>query len=43
MRSTVLLPFTARDGENLALHEWSMDAWTEEMGQDALPRHARWC
>lgn len=40
MRSTVLLPFTARDGENLALYEWSMDAWIEEMGQDALPPRA---
>jgi alpha-beta hydrolase superfamily lysophospholipase len=40
MHSTVLLPFTARDGENLALYEWSMDVWTEEMGQDALPPRA---
>ncbi len=40
MYSTILAPFTARDGENLALHEWPVDDWGSEMGQsgrDALP------
>ncbi|MGH8830314.1 MAG: lysophospholipase [Polaromonas sp.] len=43
MDSTVLAPFTARDGENLALYEWPIDAWGSEMGQtgrDALPPRA---
>jgi alpha-beta hydrolase superfamily lysophospholipase len=26
----VLAPFTARDGENLALYEWPLDAWSSE-------------
>jgi len=40
MHSTVLAPFTARDGENLALYEWPLDAWAEEMGQYAPPPRA---
>jgi len=40
MNSTVLAPFTARDGENLALYEWPLDAWAEEMGQYAPPPRA---
>ena len=40
MNSTVLAPFTARDGENLALYEWPLDAWANEMGQRALPPRA---
>lgn len=43
MHSTLLAPFTARDGENLALHEWPMDAWGREIGQsglDGLPPRA---
>ena len=40
MHSTVLAPFTARDGENLALYEWPLDAWASEMGQEALPPRA---
>src|SRR5438876_984742 len=31
MHSTVLAPFTARDGENLALYEWPLDDWATEM------------
>jgi alpha-beta hydrolase superfamily lysophospholipase len=38
--TTVLAPFTARDGENLALYEWPLDAWTSEMGEHALPPRA---
>jgi alpha-beta hydrolase superfamily lysophospholipase len=37
MTSSVLAPFTARDGENLALYEWPLDGWVTEMGEDALP------
>ena len=37
MYSTVLAPFIVRDGENLALYEWPLDAWAEEMGDDAPP------
>lgn len=37
MTPTVLAPFTARDGENIALYEWPLDAWAEEMGDDAPP------
>lgn len=37
MNSTVLAPFTARDGENLALYEWPFDDWASEMGPDAPP------
>lgn len=40
MQSTVLAPFTARDGENLALYEWPLDAWASEMGQHAPPPRA---
>jgi alpha-beta hydrolase superfamily lysophospholipase len=40
MQSTVLAPFTARDGENLALYEWPLDAWAHEMGQYAPPPRA---
>ena len=40
MYPTVLAPFTARDGENLALYEWPLDAWAEEMGDDAPPPRA---
>ena len=31
MPSTVLTPFTARDGENLALYDWSVDGWSPEI------------
>lgn len=37
MSSSVLAPFTARDGENLAIYEWPLDAWASEMGEDAPP------
>jgi alpha-beta hydrolase superfamily lysophospholipase len=40
MHSTVLAPFTARDGENLALYEWPLDDWASEMGPDAPPPRA---
>lgn len=43
MHSTFLAPFTARDGENLALYEWPMNAWGHEIGQsglDGLPPRA---
>ena len=40
MLPTVLAPFTARDGENLALYEWPLDAWVDEMGLDAAPPRA---
>ena len=40
MHPTVLAPFTARDGENLALYEWPLDAWADEMGLDAAPPRA---
>ncbi len=36
----MLAPFTARDGENLALYEWSLDAWADEVGTDAAPPRA---
>lgn len=29
MNDTVLAPFTARDGENLAMYEWPIDTWEE--------------
>ena len=35
MCSTVLEPFTARDGENLALYEWPLDQWRSDMGLSA--------
>ena len=31
MHSTILAPFTARDGENLALHQWPIEDWRSEM------------
>lgn len=34
MHNPVLAPFTARDGENLALYEWPQDSWEED---DVLP------
>jgi alpha-beta hydrolase superfamily lysophospholipase len=37
MYNPVLAPFTARDGENLALYEWPQDAWEVET---ALPPRA---
>ncbi|RYF36868.1 MAG: alpha/beta fold hydrolase, partial [Comamonadaceae bacterium] len=40
MHSTLMVPFTARDGENLALYEWPLDAWHSEMGEDAPPPRA---
>lgn len=40
MQSTVLAPFTARDGENLALYEWPLDAWITDMGTAAPPPRA---
>ena len=40
MVPTVLAPFTARDGENLALYEWPLDAWADEVGDDAPPPRA---
>jgi alpha-beta hydrolase superfamily lysophospholipase len=40
MHSTVLAPFTARDGENLALYEWPLDALAIETGQHVLPPRA---
>jgi len=33
----MLAPFTARDGENLAMYEWPMDTWQAD---DALPPRA---
>jgi alpha-beta hydrolase superfamily lysophospholipase len=38
--TTVLAPFTARDGENLALYEWPLDAWASETGHRPLPPRA---
>ena len=40
MYSAVLAPFTARDGENLALYDWPLDAWADDMGPDAAPPRA---
>ncbi|MEO8391324.1 MAG: lysophospholipase [Polaromonas sp.] len=40
MQPTVLAPFTARDGENLAIYEWPLDAWATETSQRALPPRA---
>ncbi len=37
MDHPLLAPFTARDGENLALYEWPMDAWEAD---NALPPRA---
>jgi alpha-beta hydrolase superfamily lysophospholipase len=33
----MLAPFTARDGENLALYEWPLMGWASEKGDDAPP------
>ena len=35
--TTAPAPFTARDGENLALYESPLDAWVDEMGPGAPP------
>jgi alpha-beta hydrolase superfamily lysophospholipase len=37
MDQPMLAPFTARDGENLALYEWPMEAWQSD---NALPPRA---
>lgn len=37
MSSTLLTPFTAGDGENLALYEWPLDAWSSHSGDPSLP------
>jgi alpha-beta hydrolase superfamily lysophospholipase len=37
MSSTLLAPFTARDGENLALYEWPLDEWASETGENGDP------
>ena len=39
MHPTVLAPFTARDGENLALYEWPLDA-SDDTELDAAPPRA---
>ncbi|MBC7610839.1 MAG: lysophospholipase [Polaromonas sp.] len=36
--STAPAPFTARDGENLALYEWPLDVLLDETGPGAPPR-----
>lgn len=40
MSPPLLKPFTARDGENLALYEWQTDAWDPETGYAVLPPRA---
>ena len=37
MPSAALIPFTARDGENLALYEWPLGGWSQCMGDQAPP------
>ena len=37
LTSPVLTPFTACDGENLALYEWPLATWPNERGEDAPP------
>ena len=37
MYPTVLAPFTARDGENLALYEWTLDGEDNASGPQSLP------
>lgn len=37
MSETVLAPFTAADGENLALYEWPLGDWYGAMGPHAAP------
>lgn len=34
MASTTLAPFTARDGENLALYEWPLADWNSRLGDN---------
>lgn len=41
MHLAVLAPFTARDGENLALYDWPLDAWADEMALDPDPAPPR--
>ena len=41
MHLAVLTPFTARDGENLALYDWPLDTWEEEMALDPDPAPPR--
>lgn len=38
MSLTVLAPFTARDGENLALYEWPLDSWHGGIRRSTPPR-----
>lgn len=40
MHLAVLAPFTARDGENIALYDWPLDTWASEMEPDATPPRA---
>lgn len=40
IQATVLAPFTARDGENLALYEWPLDEWTSGMGMEPVSPRA---
>ena len=40
MSPPLLTPFTARDGENLALYEWHTETWDPETGYAALPPRA---
>jgi len=40
MQATVIAPFTARDGENLALYEWPLDEWSLGMGMEPAPPRA---
>lgn len=40
MHLAALAPFTARDGENLAVYDWPLDAWDEETQPDPAPPRA---
>ncbi len=40
MHLAVLAPFTARDGENLAVYDWPLDTWADEMEPDVAPPRA---
>ncbi len=40
MQPTVLAPFTARDGENLAVYDWPLDEWTLGLGLEPAPPRA---
>ena len=40
MHLAVLAPFTARDGENLALYDWPLDAWADDSEPDPAPPRA---